>query len=214
MSFAVMRINGIPLQFLRPPKTSIANFPTRIPISPSHSPSTYGETVQQDNFKYDKEQISSSKNTSSHNRSVLSPNIPGSTVGQAGISNRFPNPALAEHCLPEKIIDASSASRIPGNCPPSPPPSPPVRLTGKALSSAIEKEYSPGKLLQLVATYKEALTPVQICTAFHRIGKRSSKLGESRKASLRNDESVIWLAARVDDCLPLYEAQALTNVAW
>ena len=213
MIFAVMHNNGIPLQFLRPPKPSIANFPTRNPISLSYGPSTYGGTGRQDNFKYDKE-ISSSENTLSHNHSVISPNIPGLTVGQAGIFNQFPNPALAEHSIEEKIIDASLATQIPGNCPPLPPPSPTVRLTGKALSSAIEKEYSPKRLLHLVATYKEALTPVQICTAFHRIGKRSSKLGESRKASLRNDESVIWLAARVDDCLPLYEAQALTNVAW
>ena len=209
-----MHINGIPLQFVRPPKPSIANFPTRMPISLSYSPSTYGETGRQDNFKYDKKDISSSENTLSHNHSVLSPNIPGLTVGQAGTFNQFPNPALAEHCMEEKINDASLATQIPGHCPPIPPPSPPARLTGKALSSAIEKEYSPRRLLHLVATYKEALTPVQICTAFHRIGKRSSKLGESRKAPLRNDESVIWLAARVNDCLPLYEAQALTNVAW
>ena len=194
MTVVVFHVNGIPLQFLRPPKPSLANFPTRNPTSLSYSPSTQGETRQQDNFKNDERKTSSSERPSSRNQQS--------------------NPALAEHGMENKTIDTSSTIRMPGSRSPIPPLSASVRLTGKPLSSAIEKEYSPERLLHLVATYKEVLTPVQICTAFHRIGKRGSKLGQSRKASLRKDKNMIWLAARVDECLPLYKAQALTNVAW
>ncbi|GJP38277.1 hypothetical protein CLOM_g22736 [Closterium sp. NIES-68] len=85
----------------------------------------------------------------------------------------------------------------------------------RGTEGSLSPERSKGKNERKAST---GLSPVHICTAFHRIAKHAKRMGGGRRFvdQLRQDETVRWLGRQVEALAKggRLKGQALANVAW
>ena len=63
---------------------------------------------------------------------------------------------------------------------------------------------------------RQFLSSVQLCTIFHRLAKYGTQLKPRRQRELRENATVVWLAAEIERLVKegVYQGQALANIAW
>ncbi|GBG86236.1 hypothetical protein CBR_g41140 [Chara braunii] len=78
----------------------------------------------------------------------------------------------------------------------------------------VKASWSVPHLLRLIREEKDQMSPFEISTAFHRVGKAARSWKSNDKAVLRRNPAVVWLANRVETHMGEYGSQALANIAW